>query len=302
MSIKRTCFYLSFFIITSTIVAQNTNYTELFRTSYQQVGTSNFGDTTATLDQNQFLVSGGYGFILNESEDELSFGISYGKSQFKSSAEPENTLDIHDLQIGLVYTKSWGLFWGSTFAVGLGNVSDFETEATTAYQTNLSALFHHGKTESLIWTFGLLYSDQPFGPWAFPILGVDWQTNPSLYFSSIVFNNLYLEHALISQKLYWGLDVNAVGYSFVLSDYQGEMDSYITSFSESFPFFPFNYQVFMDYYFTNGIVVYAKAGYLATRGFLHMDVDNERLPTLYDREIDPAFNFEVGLAFRFRNF
>lgn len=282
--------------------AQNTNYTELFRTSFQTVSEANFEDTTATLRQNQFLISGGYGFTLNDNNDELNFGLSYGLSNFENSAEPENTLNIHDLQAGLSYTKSLGLYWGSTFSVGIGNVSDFQTEATTAYQTNLSALFHYGKRESLIWTFGLLYSDQPFGPWVFPILGVDWQINPDLYFSSILFNNLYLEHALISQRLYWGIDVSAVGYSFVLSDYQGEMDSYITSFSESAPFFPFNYRAFIDYYLTNGLVLYAKVGYMATRGFLHMDREHDRLPTLYDRAIDPAFNAEIGIAFRIRNF
>ncbi len=282
--------------------AQNTNYTELFRTSFQTVGKANFEDTTANLRQNQFLTSGGYGITLNDKNDELNFGLSYGLSNFENSAEPDNSLDIHDLQLGLSYTNNLSLYWGTTLSLGMGNVSDFKTEATTAYQTNLSLLFHHGKRESLIWTFGLLYSDQPFGPWVFPILGVDWQINPDLYFSSILFNNLYLEHALIAQQLYWGIDISAVGYSFVLSEYQGEADSYVTSFSESVPFFPFNYSVFIDYYFPNGFVFYLKAGYMATRGFLHMDSNHERLPTLYDRAIDPAFNAEIGIAFRIRNF
>lgn len=297
-------FSMGILFILSVLVgkAQNTNYTELFRTSFQTVAKANFEDTTATLRESHFLISGGYGFTLNEKNDQLDVGLSYGLSSFDSSAEPDNTLNIHDLQVGLSYTKNLGLYWGSTFSLGIGNVSDFQTEATTAYQTNLSALLHYGKRESLIWTFGLLYSDQPFGPWVFPILGVDWQINPDLYFSSILFNNLYLEHALISQRLYWGLDISAVGYSFLLSEYLGEMNSYVTSFSESVPFFPFNYSVFMDYYLANGLVLYLKAGYLATRGFLHMDSDHDRIPTLYDRAIDPAFNVEFGVAFRIRNF
>lgn len=282
--------------------AQNTNYQELFRVSYQQVGSAEFNNSSTQLDQRQFSILGGYGLTLNDNDDQLNFGVGYSYLNFENDSEPNAQLNIHDLSVGLDYQKNWGLYWASTFSLGLANVSDFQTEASSAYQTLLSVLFHHGKSESLIWTFGLLYSDQPFGPWIFPILGVDWQINSNLYFSSLLFNNLYLEHTLVPYKLYWGLDIAAEGQSFVLSDYQGQTDSYITSFSEEAPYFPFNYRIFIDYYLPNGLVFYGKFGYLASRGFRHWDVDGNRISTLYDQPVKAGLNGEIGIAFRVRNF
>lgn len=302
MSSPRTIYFILFWMCAVGLTAQNTNYTEFFGTSWQHIGSAGLADTTAILDQSRFRVSGGYGWTLNENGDMLSLGAGYALMNLKNSTEPDDPLEIHDIQLGVDYARNWSLYWASTFSMSLNFVSDLQTEATSAYQTNLSVLFHHGKQESLIWTFGLLYSDQPFGTWLFPVLGVDWQINPDLYFSGILFSNLYLEHALISQQLYWGIDVAAEGYSFVISDYQGAMDSYLTSFSEELPFFPFNYRLFVDYYFSNGLVLYTKAGYLATRGFRHYSTEHDRLGGLYDRAIDAAFNVEVGLAWRLRNF
>ena len=286
----------------SIALAQNTNYQELFSTSYQQVASAEFSDSAAELKQHTFQVRGGYGFTLNENNDELNFGIGYSYLNLKNTLEPNDPLQIHDLNVGIDYVRNWGLYWASSISLGLGNVSDFQTEATTAYQTSLSILLHHGKSESLIWSFGFIYSDQPFGPWLFPVLGVDWQINPNLYFSSILFNNIYMEHALISNKLYWGIDIAAEGQSFVLSDFQGQADTYITSYSEEVPFFPFNYRIFIDYYFPNGLTLFAKGGVLATRGYRHWNASNDRIATLYDQSVKPGLNAEIGIAFRVRNF
>ena len=290
-------------IFTSSLYGQS-NYDEYLNLSYGYFTTSNLKASNTSVSQFETGISGGYGFLLNEREDELSFGGDYQFFQLKNELEEQIPLGIHSTALSIDYLKHWkNPKWGSTISGGIALISDYRTDSYSAYQTNLNALFHYGNSSDLIWTFGLMYSSQPFGPWFFPILGVDWKINDRLFFETFLFSNLYLEYQLKNNKLYTGLDIEANGQSFVLSSYQGEIDSYITSFATSFPYYPFDNTVFLDYYFNNGFVLFAKAGVRISQEYVHYSENHFPVETsLYNSAIDPSFMAKVGIAYRVRKF
>ncbi len=295
-------FSLFFLLIVGKLIAQN--YDELFNLSYDHVAGTQFETTDISINQYQLKLSGGYGFILNDKEDVLNIGGTYNYLNQKTLYP--YSLQIHTMGLGLDYLKHWkNPYWATTFSTAFIFAGDEKANTNNVLQLEVSTLTHYGKREELVWSFGLYYTAQPFGNWLFPLLGVDWRINDRLYFSTVLFSKIYLEYALKPQKIYIGLNSEGVSQSFVISDYGGLVqNSYITSYSEKFPYSPFNNQLFIDFYLKNYFVLFAKAGVLVSRDVQHYTSDH----TLFDGSLYNAYNipasfsFEMGFAIRVRKF
>ena len=295
--------FLCILILCRSVFAQN-SYDELLHLSYDYIELAKFKNTNVNLSQQHLNFSGGYGFRLNDKEDLLNVGLSYEWLELKTNDINQQDLVIQNTGIGLEWLKHWkNPSWASTFSAGIGAVSDYKTDVNSAYQTSLMTMFHYGKFNDLIWTFGALYSDQPFGSWVFPILGVDWRATERLYLSTILFSHTYLEYALKPKVWYTGIDVREMGMSFVVSDYQGAKDSYITSLSPSFPYYPYAVTVFNDFYLKEYISVFLKTGVLLSRKNEHFTSNHKNLSgSIYNNSIQPSFYLRTGIALRFRKF
>lgn len=282
--------------------AQN-SYDEILHLSYDYFSRSTFINTNTGLSRQQMNLAGGFGFKLNSNEDLLTVGLSYQWLKLRPEVAIQPALNIHSTSLDLGYLKHWkNPTWASTISVGMAAVSDYKSAANSTYQTSLSAMLHHGKSNNLIWTFGLFYSDQPFGPWFFPILGVDWNITDKLYLSTILLDYAYLEYAITPNVWYAGVDIRAMGMSFVISDYENHQNSYVTSFSESFPFYPYTLTIFNDFYLKESISIFFKGGLLASRENKHYTQDHQPLNSIYNNTISPSFYLNMGIAMRFRRF
>ena len=299
----KTLLFISALALNVRSVAQ-INYDELFHGYYNYYGNADIGDSDISLSQFKFGFNGGYGFVLNDKEDQLNIGMGYEFFGLENTAETNYPLKIHNSSLGIDYLRNWeNRNWASTLSLGIALVSDYKTNSDLAYQTSLAGMLHYGKSYDVLWTFGLLYSGQPFGPWIFPILGVDWKISNRVYFHTILFSRLYLEYQIKYQKLYVGVDLSENGQSFVLSDYQNERDSYAFSFSDRFPYYPFDNTLFLDYYTDNGFVFYLKSGIQIAQGFFHYTSNHDPLQTsFYNATISPSFTAKIGLAYRIRKF
>lgn len=300
--IKKSRINLFCMLIFAQSVCAQSNYDEYLNLSYSHFNSSKLLASDTPINQFETGLLGGYGFVLNEKEDALSFGGAYQFFQLKNDLEIHAPLNIHATALSLAYLKHWKKpNWGSTISAGIALISDYKTDANSAYQTSLNGMLHYGKSSNLVWTFGLMYSAQPFGAWVFPILGVDWKINDRLFFETTLFSKIYLEYELKTDKIYAGIDIVSSGQSFVLSNYQGESNSYITSYSNTFPYYPFDNTLFIDFYLNNGFVIYGKAGVRISQEYVHYT--DYHLPvagTLYNSAIAPSFTATIGLAYRIR--
>lgn len=278
-------------------------YQDLLNANYTYLTPAGLGDSTNLLNQESYQFSGSYGWELKGGQSQFGLGFSYERLELSDHFNLAQPLGINNVGLGAEYRKQWkNPKWGSTIQGGINGSSDNEFIASTAYQTQLLAMFHYGKSNRLIWTFGMLHSFQPFGNWFFPVLGVDWQITERLYFNSILFSETYLEYELKKNKFYCGLISKSQDYSFVLNDFQGMENTFLTSFGETFPYYPYNRMLFMDFYFKQYYVLFFNLGVQHARGFLHATAEGNEIGTsIFNSSISNAGVIKIGAALRIRN-
>ncbi|UTW61692.1 hypothetical protein KFE98_17010 [bacterium SCSIO 12741] len=284
--------------------AQYSNYDEIFQVSGMSFGTAELNQSKLSIDQRQWGISGGYGWDLNDRSDRLTLAASYDYLSLEHGGPITQPLDIHQVFVGAEFLKTWkNPYWGSTISAYFGLSSDFDTLYNSSFQSAITGMVHYGKSNDLIWSAGIFYSDQPFGPWVFPILGVDWKFSKRGYLSFFPMYRIYLEYGLKLDHLYIGLESLAEGMSFNLSEFQGQTDSYLTTFSDQFPYYPYNNTLFIDWYIKKNYVLFLKGGWTLGREFRHYTSNHDELTTsVYNSSISNALILQAGFAIRFRKF
>lgn len=285
--------------------AQYLNYDDVVKLSFQSFGDSKIEGNNWNLVQNQFHVEGGWSFELNEKKDKLTFGARYDFLNLQlDSARLNQTKQGHSIFAGGEFLKYWkSPYWATTISAYVGVASDMDSVFNKSYQTAISGMMHYGESDDVIFTFGLYYSDQPFGPWVFPLVGVDWRISDRTYFSVMLLYRLYFEYALVKKKVYVGLENQAQGTSYTLTNFNNQGLSYITSFSEQFPYYPFNNSVFVDCYFKENYVLFAKGGYAIGRSFKNYNTKDKAISTSpLNGNVSDNWVLEIGLAYRIRKF
>ncbi|MGD1847376.1 MAG: hypothetical protein ACFB10_18460 [Salibacteraceae bacterium] len=278
-------------------------YDELLHASYEFMDRARIIGTAIGLDREQFNFSGQYGFPLNDQDDQLNLGLNYQGIEWEPEHFWNQPVSVYNAGAHIKWLNHWkNPNWASTISIEGNAVTAYHFGHHTDFQTALSARFHYGKSEKRVWTFGLFYSDQPFGPWVYPVLGVDWRLANRLYFSTILLEHAYLEYAVKPKVWYTGIDLRQMGLSFVFGQFEGFEDSYFTSFSDQFPFSPYVISVFNDVYLKEHFTLFVKAGYLVSRRNRHFSRFNNEFSSIYNREVMESIYLQTGLAFRIRHF
>lgn len=279
------------------------NYTDLINMGMSYIEPATFQNiSTNEMRQEHAWLDAGFAFPLNAKGDELSLGFGYQYQGWSNADQPSLPLEISTTGLSVDWLKNWkNPRWASTLSVGGAFSSDGNSSANSAFQTAFSYLMHFGNSSDAIWTFGVFYSDQPFGPWAFPILGLEWQLHDRVHVSTVLFNHVNVEIEAVSDRLFVGLDHRAFGTSFVLGEYLGFQNSYITSFSEQFPFYPYFGSVFTDFHLTPHLVFTGKIGVLHGRQQIHHTANHEFIVSSpYNDAINSSLMAQFGLAWRYR--
>ena len=278
------------------------NYYQVLSASNTYYAPTKFKKSDATLEQKRSNVGFGIGFPLNKKKDMISGGIGYEVFSLENNREKNTPIKLYNTQTGVKYLHHWNKnTLSSTFIGAYAFASDYKTSTATSRQLSLFGVLHYKQNEKLTWTGGVFYSQQPFGPWAIPIVGVEWKINSKLYFFTILFSKVYLEYTVVPKKVYAGIDISGERRSFVLSDYQGYKNSYFTSISKKLPYLPFNNTLFVDIYFKEHFVFFLKGGIIMARNYTHKDSNNNAIESsYYHDEARNSFSLKIGLAYRIR--
>lgn len=238
-------------------------------------------------------------FILNEQEDALTPHLRYDFLQLNNDFYTDDQLDFHSFHVGLSLLKNWrNPHWSSHIEVGLSAASDFFNFNSNHLNYSANLLFFYGKSEDLVWSFGLDYAGGSFGNWIVPLFGVDWQINERLGLSFLSFAHLQLSQHM-GERFTVGLQLENTAYSFNLPNYFGIEESTVYTFSDQFPFSPQKASFFLNYYLGEETVVFGKVGYEFARELFHTDSEGNFIEdSAYNGEIDAGLVFEVGFAWR----
>lgn len=272
------------------------NYSYNTPVEFERTTGMNYGQSDIGLDfkyplsigagSNLFYIQGGYDFsrITNDRTDVLEF-------------------DIHGILINpavLLFSKDYK--WSHYIGMHTFLSSDLKEVTDAHWQSGLTYVASLIKSPELVYNFGIYYNDAPFGEWLFPLIGVDWQVNDKIYLSTTLLVSLLVDYEL-AERYHIGLSIASSGKSFVLSDFLGEKDSYITSISEDFPYTNFRTQIYLDYYAWEQGVFYIRLGIEAPREYRHERSDHSIITTSpYTGRIHVGPTFDVGFAYRISRF
>jgi len=205
--------------------------------------------------------------------------------------------------MGLAWYRDWkNPNWASHLEIGGGIYSDLESINKNHLNANATLLFFYGKSESLVWNFGVDYVGGSFGHWVVPLVGVDWSINDRTHLSFQTFSHLSLDY-FISDKLSLGLYASSNPFSMNISDYYGYEDSFVYSYSNKFPFAPQETGLSFDAYLTKDLVLFGNVGYEFAKELSHQDIEGNYIEdSAYNGKIKPNLLFQIGVAFRTNDF
>jgi len=105
----------------------------------------------------------------------------------------------------------------------------------------------------------------------------------------------------VAPKIYAGFIAHSVPFSFSISNYHGEEDSYVHTYSYKFPYLPQSVGIYADFYFRNEMVLFGKIGYEFSKTLYHENINGEPLvDSPYQGKIKSGLAFEIGVAWRKR--
>ena len=146
----------------------------------------------------------------------------------------------------MAWLKNWkNPHWASYLDITTGINSDLKEVKSDDYNLNSTLLLYYGKKENLIWNFGVNYTGGVFGNYLVPLLGIDWKLDDKINLSIQTFSHLQLDYKL-NEKTYLGLISHGSAFDFTIADYYGEKDSYIHTYSDTFPYSPQSIGVYLS--------------------------------------------------------
>lgn len=168
--------------------------------------------------------------------------------------------------------------------------SDFEMIDSQYYQYGGGALFTYKKSDNLSYKFGAYARKQPEGVLAFPFLGLDYSFGNDKWFLNVLLPQYAnLRYQLKADKLYTGLRL-----SFVTEQYQ--FSNFLRNYAE---LTQFQSELYLEYYLTDGLVIFGKASPLNYQKYELFDNDDNLINGSI-AEVENVFSFQFGLAYRIK--
>jgi hypothetical protein len=150
------------------------------------------------------------------------------------------------------------------------------------------------------WQFGLYYNQDTYGPFFMPLAGFDCKINQKNYIAILVPAYFMYEHKF-STSVYAGFEMELFGETFRLGNSTYPY-SFISQLGDKKMTFLTEPRLFLDYYFKENWVIYAKPGFRLFQKYEHFTEGDE---VIEDSEfiqgvLRNSFYVEMGLAMRFR--
>ena len=276
-------------------------YIDLVNAGFSQNLDTEYQGFNQTYQQQTTWINVNIPWVLNDKGDFLLPGLQYSYTELLHDFFEADKLSFHHLNLGVSWLKNWkDTHWASYVDLSTAVSSDWKTINREHYNYSATVLLFYEKDNKLVWNFGMNYTGGSFGNYIAPLVGVDWRINQKTTLSCQTFSHLQLDYRL-APRIYSGFIAHSTPFSFHLTDYYGERDSYIHTYSDEFPYVPQSIGIYTDVYLKNELVLFGKAGYEFSKTLSHARADGTFIrDSPYQGEIKPGVLFEIGVAWRKR--
>jgi hypothetical protein len=273
-------------------------FVDLFNSRFQSFpGISYSGESKKNLSATQWQTSL-LAPVVRKNKDVFLVGLNYSLLNFtvKGDTTYSTTLRSHGVHVG--YNKQWKNEKWKTLFLFIARANTRLSDLTsTDMQYGGVLLFNYKHKENVRYRLGLYYNREYFGNFFIPLVGIEWKINKSLNFFGDLPNSLNLEKKF-HEKFYAGII-----FLSMTSSYRTESTSNVDDFiREGEKGVGHNQlKLFLNYYVTKHLVVYAEAGKTYGRSFqlFQNNIETDFSNSVF-RKTTESFLFNGGVAFRFR--
>jgi hypothetical protein len=205
--------------------------------------------------------------------------------------ETSNQQHYRGLISWLSYSKRFGKKWETMVAFIPRFNGAPEVQFKEGFQAGGVLLFTYKKRPGLSFKFGGYYNSEFFGPFFWPLLGIDWKISQTQRLFAILPSYATYEYR-INKRLSWGANFRTYTNSYKVYNTQGSpvrLD--YTRFNDN------QVGAYMDFYLSSRIVASTEAGYSIMRN-IESGVSKDAEPITISKH-DGAY-FRVAVQYRLR--
>lgn len=189
------------------------------------------------------------------------------------------------------YTKRFGTKWETMLAFIPRFNGQPEVQFEEGFQAGVVLLLSYKQYPGLTFKFGGYYNTEFFGPFFWPLLGMDWKINTKQRVFGILPSYLTYEYR-INKKLSWGGNFRTYTNSYKVYNPPGQsINIDYTRFNDN------QVGAYMDFYLTPKIVANVEGGYSIMRR-IESGTSKDAVPFIIS-EHDGAY-FRLAIQYRLR--
>jgi Domain of unknown function (DUF6268) len=190
------------------------------------------------------------------------------------------------------YTKRFGTKWETMLAFIPRFNGEPEVQFKEGFQAGVVLLFSYKTRPGLTFKFGGYYNTEFFGPFFWPLLGIDWKINSKQRLFGILPSYATYEYR-ISKKLSWGGNFRTYTNSYKVYNPPGQsVNADYTRFNDN------QVGAYMDFYLTPKIVANVEGGYSIMRR-IESGTSKDAEPFIISEHDGAYFRLSVQYRLRF---
>ncbi len=229
-----------------------------------------------------------------KNKDLVLVNADFTEMNFSCSGNSSLNTKLYSTSFAVGYEHGWKKSKWRTMVMFIPKInSDFKSNTSDALQMGGVVLANYKKNDHLKYHFGMYYNREFFGDYMIPLLGIEWKINTRLNLFGDLPANMNLEYKY-SKKIYVG-----AAFQSVISSYRLNHGNYVREGDNVFGHNQL--KVYLNYYLTDHVVLYAETGQTFYRMYNLYDRNNNPLATnsVFHKSDDGMF-YTAGLAYRIR--
>ena len=241
---------------------------------------------------------------LNNDRDYLILGGRMNHFRHSTSLFPDTESKLSIVEGDLTYfNKIQGTPWSYMVQMHAGVYSDFIDVDGSHWQYGGYGIGYYRLNEDICFSLGIFYHMEAYGPFVIPFGGLEWSVSDR-FFLYALFPYLINAEYKLADRWYAGAEISFIAETYRISKTgSNNIVHYVSDHTLDFPWSYIDVNVFLDFYITKNIVVYAKPGFTYLRRLELYDVNDNPINSkslphgLFD--LSPFVKF--GMSYRFRN-
>ena len=190
------------------------------------------------------------------------------------------------------FSKRLGTKWEAMLAFIPRFNGEPEVQFKEGFQAGGVLLFSYKKRPGLTFKFGGYYNTEFFGPFFWPLLGIDWKINNKQRVFAILPSYATYEYR-INKKLSWGGNFRTYTNSYKVHNTPAQsLQIDYTRFNDN------QLGAYMDFYLTPKIVLNSEGGYSITRS-IETGVSKDAEPFISSEKTGAYFRLAIQYRLRF---